>query len=503
MNAGIQIEDLALYRPRCKRYSAVKLNGLALSYLEIMERRASIPPGTPKPSPTASCWQDPPSAISSHRSTTDLPNKASIVVIGSGITGATIAYTLRSQSSPPSVLMLEARTACSGATGRNGGHTKCASYRSFMDNVRAHGEEEAAKIAKFEYNCMRAVHAFAKDHQIQCDSWQGDTVDIIYDEDQWSRAKAAVSQLRRVLGAQHPATKYTFWNAEEVESHFLAKGALGALSYEAGSLSAYKFVCGILTLALREGLNLQTETPALRVSRASGSQRAWIIDTPRGCVEAEKVIMATNGYTAHLYPPVQGIIVPLRGHMTAQNYGQAMPKGSLSNTYSFIYADGYEYMVPQSKGYMMIGGGLTMGPNEGLLEFGTTDDTTKDPVIADYLCDCTERYFGSNWGEDHPDGRVHMAWTGIMGFSTDGFPLVGPVPDGNNLYIAASFQGSGMVLCFHSAIALVSMLSEEEGNGLNEWFPRSFCMSKDRLKSKFRGRLHMKAPMELGAQSQL
>ena len=350
---------------------------------------------------------------------------------------------------------------------------------------------------------MRAVHAFAQDHQIQCDSWQGETVDVFYDEDQLSCAKAAVSQLRKVLGALHPATKYTFWNADEVENRFLAKGALGALSYEAGSLSAYKFVCGILMLALREGLNLQTETPALSISRASGSQRAWIVETPRGNVEAERVIMATNGYTAHLYPPIQGIIVPLRGHMTAQNRGQAMPKHSLPNTYSFIYADGYEYMVPQSKGYMMIGGGLTMGPSEGLLEFGTTDDTTKDPVITDYLLDCTEKYFGSDWGEDHPDGGLHMAWTGIMGYSADGFPLVGPLPDEKNLYIAASFQGLGMVLCFHSATALVSMLNEQEENSLNEWFPRSFCMSKDRLKTTFRGRLHTKAPMELEAQSQL
>lgn len=43
------------------------------------------------------------------------------MIIGSGLTGALIAYTLLSRPGPePSILMLEARTAASGATGRNG-----------------------------------------------------------------------------------------------------------------------------------------------------------------------------------------------------------------------------------------------------------------------------------------------------------------------------------------------------------------------------------------------
>jgi len=44
-----------------------------------------------------------------------------IVIIGSGLTGALIAYNLLSLPGPkPLILMLEARAAASGATGRNG-----------------------------------------------------------------------------------------------------------------------------------------------------------------------------------------------------------------------------------------------------------------------------------------------------------------------------------------------------------------------------------------------
>ena len=468
-----------------------------------MDERAAIPPGLPLPNPTVSYWQDPPSHLARHRSTSDLPRITDVIIIGSGITGSSIAYNLLKQPSPSSVLLLEARTACSGATGRNGGHTKCASYREFLDNVRNVGEEESAKITKLQFNTVRAVHAFAREHRIQCDSWQGDTVDVFYDQGQLERARKAVAEIKRVLGEKDPAARYVFYDADETEKKFLAQGSLGCVQYEAGSLSAYKFVIGVLDLALQKGLNLQTETPALKLTKDEGGQTGWIVETPRGDVKAKEVVLAINGYTAHLYPPLQGVIVPLRGHMTAQRPGSGLPKEGLAGTYSFIYDSNYEYMIPRPQGSkfagdIMIGGGAAKAPNEGLLEWGNTDDTTTDEFILNYLEGCTKTYFGSNWGNDDPQGRLRKAWTGVMGFSADGFPLVGQVPGEDELYIAASFQGNGMVLCFEVARALVAIMDNEDDGELDKWFPKSFRMTSERTKNKFRGKLHSKvSPMDL------
>lgn len=81
--------------------------------------------GLPSPEPSRSYWhQDPSKLLLGHRTTEGLPAKADYVIVGSGITGAFAAHflleTLRAEGKEgrESVLMLEAREACWGATGR-------------------------------------------------------------------------------------------------------------------------------------------------------------------------------------------------------------------------------------------------------------------------------------------------------------------------------------------------------------------------------------------------
>lgn len=94
----------------------------------IMDTRAAIPVSLPRANPTTSYWQDPPDPqISDYLSSSSVPEIADLVVIGSGITGAGIAWNslsggdgVQTRGNQEKVVMLEARQACSGATGRNG-----------------------------------------------------------------------------------------------------------------------------------------------------------------------------------------------------------------------------------------------------------------------------------------------------------------------------------------------------------------------------------------------
>lgn len=52
----------------------------------------------------------------------ELPTEVDVAIIGSGITGATVAYRLANAQPDLRVALFDARGVCTGATGRNGGH---------------------------------------------------------------------------------------------------------------------------------------------------------------------------------------------------------------------------------------------------------------------------------------------------------------------------------------------------------------------------------------------
>ena len=75
----------------------------------------------PTPTSTNSFWHSEPNEfIFGHRTTEELPAEADVVIVGSGITGTSAARFLAEdkRAKGKSIVLLEAREACWGATGR-------------------------------------------------------------------------------------------------------------------------------------------------------------------------------------------------------------------------------------------------------------------------------------------------------------------------------------------------------------------------------------------------
>lgn len=75
----------------------------------------------PTPTSTSSFWHSEPNEyLLGHRTTAELPTKADIVIVGSGITGTSVARFLAEdeRAKDKNIVLLEAREACWCATGR-------------------------------------------------------------------------------------------------------------------------------------------------------------------------------------------------------------------------------------------------------------------------------------------------------------------------------------------------------------------------------------------------
>lgn len=81
-------------------------------------------------------WRTELHPLDGHRSTRDLPARCDIVIIGAGYTGASMVHHLldgnEDKDAGNGILILEAREACSGATGRNGSSL---SLNTFVPNT--------------------------------------------------------------------------------------------------------------------------------------------------------------------------------------------------------------------------------------------------------------------------------------------------------------------------------------------------------------------------------
>lgn len=156
-----------------------------------------IDPGLPVPQPTESHWQNPPHRLADIQSPS-LPSTVDVVVIGSGITGTSVAWHLLKCDPHIRVAILEARSLCSGATGRNGGHLISYGGISYADTKNAVGPEMASKILQFVFETIVQVKKIALEHAATESQLRDVTrVRTFGDEDSFKAAKRSVAEFEK------------------------------------------------------------------------------------------------------------------------------------------------------------------------------------------------------------------------------------------------------------------------------------------------------------------
>lgn len=270
-------------------------------------------PLLPVANPTQSYWRSEPHRLDSHRSTEQLPDTCDVAIIGAGFSGVSVAYNLscpqdrNTESPPPSILLLEARQVCSGATGRNGGHVKLKT-ESIMSVLQKHGAEAANQFAALIRAQIDALKNLVEKEQLDCEFELRRSYDVFLHADE---AREMEARWRECLQRGYPWTReHDFVGEAFAERVTSVKGAKAVFSGPACSLWPYKLVTQLLERAMEGNprLNLQTETPVLSVEAVDGGRSGTVVYTDRGSIRAKKVVFATNAYTAGLLPQYQGTL---------------------------------------------------------------------------------------------------------------------------------------------------------------------------------------------------
>ncbi|ESZ99194.1 hypothetical protein SBOR_0401 [Sclerotinia borealis F-4128] len=462
---------------------------------------------------TQSFWMKEPHPDIASVQSKHLPEFADHLIIGSGITGVSVAQALLEglektspseiHSSPhPKVVMLEARDSCSGATGRNGGHILETGEEYVMLKERL-GKDAAIKVHKLRISHLETLIESAENLGLteEAQVRKVQFLSVYFHKDNWGNMRKDVETF--MTDMPDDSKRWRFIEGDELAKEFGIANAVGALTGTAGAMWPYKFVTGLLAHLRKQFTSdflLETNTAVSEIRRG---QDYFEVITPRGIVKSKHVIHCTNAHIGHLVPGIKGYIFPIAGQMSAQAPGDKF-KHQSDHSWIFNYDRGFDYLTQlpigsSSDGEMMMGGGYAQTQSGGIHETGISTDSELNMYANIHLRGVLGAIFGpDNWGVVNGPA-VKSMWTGNMGFSSDGLPWVGKLPDilterktirtqtmQGSEWAAAAFSGEGMVHAWLSGKALAEMIlsdkhTEEGDVTIPEWFPEPMLISEKRL----------------------
>jgi len=343
-----------------------------------------------------------------------VPGQAEVVVIGAGLVGCSIAYQVAKRGQQ--VLVLEARGICSGASGRNGGITGAGSA--------LHSAAGRAVYALTRENLRMLSEELPRELDDDFSLRLTGTLDLATTEEQYEHIVASVR------AQQEHGLAVRLLDAHEVRElvPVASDRVLGArLSEEAGHLWPFQLVHALARGARYYGAGILTWTPVTQIVSENGAVVA--VETPRGRVETGTVVVATNAWTPQLLPDLpEGALVPARGQILVTEPVVPILPCPFGTNFD------KEYGRQTATGQVLCGGCRRLDEDEGLGHY-------EEKVTAHVLSGIA----GTLAALFPPLRRLRVvrAWAGIMGFTADGLPLIGPYGGIDGLYVVAGFNGGG------------------------------------------------------------
>lgn len=360
-----------------------------------------------------------------------------VVIIGGGIAGHSLAYWFQKLMPDFKVALLEKGELGSGATGRNAGFVTCGSVEHFNRLVETHGKDLALEMWQFSEENLKLLKEEIIDDPSALFFEEKGSFSLASSDNEFKELKKSAT-LMESLGIEVEVLEEA-----AIQKRLKAHGFVGGIKYlRDASIHPIKLLDKIHQLTSQKGVDFHTLTEVFALER-KGDKR--LIKTNKGSFQCDAVVLATNGYSSLLHPFFQGKIEPTRGQILAVEPVEKFMEGPC---YANFVLD---YFRQLPTGELLIGGFRQLQKEK---EQGFSDET--NPLIQKALEDFIKEHLPLL-----KDKKITHRWSGIMGFSQDGQPFIGSLPDDPQTYFLGGFTAHGLGLAFHGAKTLVrAMLGE-------------------------------------------
>jgi glycine/D-amino acid oxidase-like deaminating enzyme len=237
-----------------------------------------------------------------------LPEKVDVAVIGGGFTGLSAARTLAKRGIK--VAVLEANTIGWGASSRNGGMTLTGLKPSMHTVIKNYGREVARRLFQCSLESVDTVEQVVTEESIDCGFARRGHLLVANKPKQFDALQQEVEFMEKEFN--HKTTLISPNDLKsEIGSDLYHGGMLDELS---GGLNPAQYVSGLARAAEKAGAMLCARA---RVHRIERNGKRFLIETERGTVDAESVLVGTSGYTGAVTRKLQKKIIPIGSFIIA------------------------------------------------------------------------------------------------------------------------------------------------------------------------------------------
>ncbi len=349
-----------------------------------------------------------------------LPEKVDAAVVGGGFTGLSAARTLAKRGS--SVAVLDSNSIGWGASSRNGGMVLTGLKLSMETVFRRYGREAARRLFQSSLDAIKLVEEIVQDEEIDCGFARRGHLLTANKPGHYTGFQASAEFMEREFGHKQRLVPRSEQHTEIGSD--LYYGAL--VDETSAGLNPAQYVAGLAHAAEKAGATLHAYAPLQRVER---KPHGFLLETGRGQLKADKVLIATSGYTGGATPRLQRKLIPIGSFIIAT---EELPEATVRelSPHGRMMFDSRHYL----NYFRVWGNRLIFG---GRAAFFPESDSTLHSSASILREDMVRVY------PQLREARVDYVWGGTLDFAFDMMTHTGEM---DGLYYSLGYAGHGVAM---------------------------------------------------------
>ncbi len=337
-------------------------------------------------------------------------------IIGGGYAGLSTALGLVERGHKD-VALIDANGIGFGCSGRNGGFAFGGYSLHEHGLIKAVGKEKARELYGFTTDGIELIRSRINHYNIDCEPvWDGVLLCNWFKDEQVLRHHQSDM-------ADNFGVELDYIEPERLREMVKSPRYTGALvEKNAFHFHPLKYALGLADHAVKQGAQLYSNTPALRVE-VEGPTKT--VHTPNGTITANRIVICCGGYLDGLYKPLARASLPIATYvMVTEPLGDR--RNEAFNCMHAIYDTrfAFDYYRPLLDGRIMWGGRVS-----------TSSTEPKD--LANLLYQDMLKVYPQLEGT-----RIDYAWQGMMSWSAHKMPQIGEERPG--VWYAQAYGGHGV-----------------------------------------------------------